>query len=301
MRWDGIDEFLAVAECNSFSRAADRLGLSNSQVSKRVAKLEDRLGTRLLYRTTRRVTLTDEGRRFSSLAAEARDNLQAAEDSIGSGTGAVRGVLRMNLAGGFQEQFLVPLLAHYMQLNPDLEVQLDFTDAPVDIVADGYDLSICEGAPPDSSLGGRHLASFHRRLVASPAYLERAGTPAKPADLAQHQCLVSSEAHWVLNNGRQEKRLRVRGRWRSDNSHALRSAAINGLGIASLPDFAVGEHLAQGTLCEVLPDWNRHEIQVWALYPETRFIPPRVSGFLALMTREWELDKLRSPPRTSPR
>ncbi len=290
MHWDGIDEFLAVAENSSFSRAADRLGLTNSQVSKRVAKLEARLGARLFYRTTRRVTLTDEGRRFSRLATAARDNLRAAEASIGGGTGEIRGILRVNLAGDFQEQFLVPLLAEYLQQNPALEVQLDFSDSPVDIVAHGYDLSICEGPLEDSSLGGKPLAAFHKLLVASPGYLAREGAPAAPGDLARHHCLVSSGHHWVLHNGREQKRIRVNGRWRCENSHALRSAARSGIGIAQLPDFGVLEDLAQGTLVEVLPDWKYNEVQVWAAYPETRFIPARVTRLLELMTEEWQLD-----------
>lgn len=290
MNWDGIDEFLEVAQSNSFSRAADRLGLSNSQVSKRVAKLEARLGARLLYRTTRRVTLTDEGRRFSELATAARDSLQAAEASIGGAAGELRGTLRINLAGAFQEEFLVPLLAKFQQLNPALEVQLDFTDAPVDLVADGYDLSICEGPLLDSSLGGKPLAAFHKLLVASPEYLARAGTPRKPADLADHECLVASGHQWVLNNRRKEQRVRVGGRWRCANSHALRQAARSGVGIASLPDFGVAKDLERGTLVEVLPRWKYHEAQVWAAYPETRLIPPRVTRFLELMTQEWQLD-----------
>lgn len=300
MQWNGIDEFLAVAESSSFSRAAERLGLSNSQVSKRVARLEARLGVRLLYRTTRRVTLTDEGRRFSQLAADARDSLQAAEASIGGGAGEIRGVLRINLAGGFQEQFLVPLLAKYLQQNPALEMQLDLSDAPVDLVADGYDLSICEGPLVDSSLGGKPLATFYRLLVASPEYLASEGEPVEPTDLASHHCLVSAGHHWVLDNGQEEKRIRVSGRWRSENSHALRSAACSGAGIASLPDFAVADDLARGDLVEVLPDWKYHEVQVWAAYPETRFIPPRVTRFLELIRTEWH-PHLRSPLKLQPR
>ncbi len=289
MQWDGIDEFLAVAESNSFSRAAEQLGLSNSQVSKRVAKLEARLGARLLYRTTRRVTLTDEGRQFSKQASAARDSLRAAEESIGRGSGEIRGTLRINLAGGFQEQFLVPLLAKYLQQNPALEMQLDFSDTPVNIVAEGYDLSICEGPLVDSSLGGKPLATHHRLLVASPDYLARNGVPAKPADLARHECLVSSDKHWILHNGRTEKRISVDGRWRSENRHALKSAALAGAGIASLPDFALEEDLALGTLVEVLAEWKYHEIQVWAAYPETRLIPRRVTKLIELMIEEWQL------------
>ncbi len=289
MQWDGIDEFLAVADYHSFSRAADQLGLSISQVSKRVAKLEARLGARLLYRTTRRVALTDEGRRFSQLAATARENLQAAEESIGADSGEIRGVLRINLAGGFQEQVIVPLLAKYMEQHPALEMQLDFSDAPVDIVKYGYDLSLCEGPLTDSSLGGKPLTTFHKLRVASPGYLAREGEPSHPDDLARHDCLVSSGQHWILDNRREKQRVRVSGRWRSENRHALRSAARAGAGIASLPDFAVAEDLEQGTLVEVLPEWKYHDVQVWAAYPETRLIPSRVTRLLEFIIDEWQL------------
>ncbi len=289
MDWNGIDEFLAVVEHSGFSLAAERLGLSNSQVSKRVAKLEARLGVRLFYRTTRRVTLTDEGRRFSELATAARDNLRAAQDSVTSGSGALRGVLRINLAGAFQEQFLVPLLSEYLALNPALEVKLDFSDGPVDLVADGYDLSICEGPLEDSSLGGKPLATFHKLLVASPDYVAREGAPKKPDELTRHDCLIGQSNYWLLDNRRTKKRIRVSGRWRCDNSHALRSAARSGAGIACLPEFGVAQDLAEGTLVEVLPDWKYHKFQVWAAYPETRFIPPRVTRFLELMSDRWHL------------
>ncbi len=300
MKWDGIDEFLAVAESSSFSRAADQLGLSNSQVSKRVAKLEARLGARLLYRTTRRVTLTDEGRRFSDLAVAARDNLLAAENAIRVQEGEIRGVLRVNLAGGFQEQYLVPLLVKYMQQNPALEMQLDFSDNPVDIVAEGYDLSICEGPLADSSLGGKPLTSFHRVFVASPDYLASRGEPLHPDDLAGHDCLASPGQQWILNDKKKERRIRVKGRWRSENRHAIRGAARAGAGIANLPDFAVSEDLAQGTLVEVLENWKYHAFQLWATYPEARFIPPRVTRLLELIFEEWRLDSRSARPFPPP-
>ncbi len=279
-RWDGIQEFVQVVELGSFTRAAERLGLSNSQVSKRVAHLENRLGVRLLNRTTRRLTLTDEGERYYRSCRDTIDAFERAEGEITRHQDEVRGRLRINITGSFQERFIVPMLADFMRANPGLTVDMDFTDTRVDLVAEGYDLSICPGELEDSSLVARRLADNFHYLVAHPDYLARHGQPSCIDDLQQHNCLVGADPVWPLNDGRGSVDFRPRGNWHSNNGAALLGAVRSGLGIALLPFFAVMEEIERGELVHVLATHNHHIQPVWVLYPHNRHVPARVRLFI---------------------
>lgn len=279
-RWDGIVEFVQVVEHGSFSRAADKLAMSTSQVSKLVARLEDRLGIRLLNRTTRSLTLTDEGEHFYQQCKQTIDHFEAAEQAVSLGQNEPRGKLRVNIAGCFQERYIVPLLCEFQKRYPRLEVEVDFSDQRVDLVSGAYDLAICPGELPDSSMVARKLADNFLYLVAHPDYLAERGTPQSVAELKQHNCLVGSDNLWYFSNGRETLQIKARGNWHSDNGNALLSAARSGVGLALLPFFAVLDDIKQGHLVQVLEDWNQHPQPVWIMYPEKRYVAARVRLFI---------------------
>ena len=279
-RWDGIVEFAQVVESGSFSRAAEKLAMSTSQVSKMVARLEERLGIRLLNRTTRRLTLTDEGEHYYQRCRQTIDQFDEAEKAVTLGQNEPRGKLRVNIAGSFQERFIVPLLCNFQQQHPRLEIEVDFTDQRVDLISGGYDLAICPGELPDSSMIARKLADNFLYLVASPEYLSKRGTPRTIEALKQHNCLTGSEKLWYFSNGRETLQITAQGNWHSDNGNALLSAARSGSGLALLPFFAVMEDIRQGLLVQVLENWNQHPQPVWIMYPEKRYVAARVRLFI---------------------
>ncbi|HUH37932.1 MAG TPA: LysR family transcriptional regulator [Spongiibacteraceae bacterium] len=279
-RWDGIYEFVRVVECDSFSGAAERLGISNSQVSKLVARLEDRLGVRLLNRTTRRLTLTEEGEHFYLRCKRTIDEFESAEQDLSSLQNDPRGTLRINMAGSFQEHFIVPMLADFLKAYPGLSVELDFSDQPLNLVSHGHDVAICEGELADSSLVARKLADNHHYLVAHPDYLARHGSPQTVDELQQHNCLTGAQRVWSLSDGTRQLQVKVQGNWQSKNEAALLSAARAGLGIAQLPFFSVLEDIAQGRLVQVLPAWSQHTSPVWIIYPQSRHLTAKVRVFV---------------------
>lgn len=278
-RWEGIYEFIHVVDAGSFSAAATRMGLSNSQVSKLIARLEDRLGVRLLNRTTRRLTLTDEGEHFYHRCKRIIEAFDSAEQDVSAHRSEPRGTLKINIAGAFPEQFIVPLLAHFLDAHPRLQVDLDFTEQRADLIASGYDLGICQGQLEDSSLVARKLADSHYQLVAHPAYLARHGTPQSVEDLQRHNCLAGCETTWPLDNGRSAG-FKVRGNWRSNSVASLLLAARSGLGIALLPGFAVSEDIRGGQLVPVLSSASHSTQPVWVVYPQTRHLSAKVRLFV---------------------
>jgi len=274
--WLGIAEFVAVVEAGSFTAAAERLKISNSQISKRISQLEDRLGVRLLNRTTRRIMITDEGEHYFQFAQNMLKEFQALEMAISSGQSEPRGKLKINIAGCFQERFVVPVLTEFLRANPKLSMQVDFTDKPVDILETGCDISICAGELKDSSLKASKLGDVYYQLVASPNYLQAHGLPTSLDDLKQHNCLSDSEQYWNLDNGEERIRIHAEGNWQSDNSAALLKASLQDLGIAQLPSFAVEEYIQKGELVSVLDDWNKFPTPVWIMYSQNRHLSAKI-------------------------
>ena len=275
-RFAGIEEFVAVAEAGSFTRAAQRLGISSSQVSRQIARLEDRLGVRLLYRTTRRVGLTEPGALFLSRCRELIEQRDAAVEAVGDLQGSPRGLLRLTSAVAWGESFAVPLVNDFLRLHPKLGVEIVLTNDPVDLVAERFDLAIRLGRLPDSSLVGTRIAPRVLHLCAAPAYLERRGVPRSIADLGGHECLVGTSEFWTFGGEGGEARHRPRGRWRCNSGRAVLETALGGAGICQLPDYYVREHLRAGRLVELLPDHRPQEGAVWALHPQQRHVPAKV-------------------------
>lgn len=284
-RLSGMAVFVRVVEEESFSAAARLLGLSKSSVSKQVAALEDRLGARLLNRTTRRLALTDAGTAFFERAVRILADAEEAEAAVSRLSTAPRGVLRVNAPVSFGVQHLGPLLPAFMDANPELSVDLGLNDRFVDLVEEGFDVAVRIGRLPDSSLIARRLAPVRRLLVASPDYVAAHGAPQRPEDLRDHACLLYSYLlrgdTWPLTgpDGRTVEVL-VTGRLRANNGDVLRSALLGGMGVAYTPSFLVGADLAEGRLVRVLPQWEDTTAAVYAVHPHARLLAPKVRAFV---------------------
>lgn len=275
-RWDGIDEFVATAEAESFSRAASRLGLSTSGVSRAVASLEERLQTRLLYRTTRRVSLTDAGRAFLARCRQLIQDRDEALAAVGEEDGEPRGLLRMTCSAAYGERFVVPAVNAFALSHPRLSIEIDLNDAVRDIVSEGFDLAIRFGRLTDSRLIAKRLASRTRRLCASPDYLERAGAPKRIVDLDDHACVLGANDTWPFRDGEREIAFKPRGRWRCNSGQAVLDATLSGLGVCQLPNFYVDAAIAEGRLIPLLEDHRPADEGVWAVYPHLRLLPAKV-------------------------
>ncbi len=278
--WDGIDEFVAVADTGSFSRAAERLRVSSSHVSRSVARLEDRLQARLFYRTTRKVSLTESGRAFFArcqrLAEERDEAFLAVGDLQGGVQGDVKGLLRMTCATSYGEQFVVPLINDLLERHPQLSVEVELTNRTLDLVQEGFDLAVRLGRLNESSLVATRIAPRVMHLCASPAYLERHGTPDGLAALAGHQCLTGTSDSWLFDDNGREWLFRPRGRWRCNSGYSVLDAAQRGFGLCQLPDYYVKAPIADGRLIPLLERHRPPNTAVWAVYPQKRHVPPKV-------------------------
>ena len=279
-RWDGIDEFTAVAEQASFSAAAKRLGQSTSAVSREIARLEDRLQTRLLHRTTRRVELTDAGRDFLARCRRLIDERDEALAAVQPDDQAPRGLLRMTCSVSYGERFIAPAVNTFARQNPELRIELDLDNRLRDLVGDGYDLAVRFGHLTDSRLMARRLASRRLILCASPDYLARRGAPRDLSEIASHDGLIGSAEHWRFTEAGREVTLRPSGRWRCNSGAAVLDATLQGLGLCQLPDFYVAEALATGALISLLDEQRPPDEGVWAVHPHPRHVPPKVRAMI---------------------
>src|SRR5262245_53509 len=235
---EDIQAFVAVAEAGGLSPAANRLGVSKSIVSRRIARLEKSLRTQLLARTTRGTTLTESGATFREHAVRIAAEADAARDAVAS-DGKVRGRLRVAAPLSFGPTHFAPVLAELASRHPDLEIQSSYSDRHVDLVAEGFDAAIRLGVLEDSNLVARRIARLGGRLVASPAYLQKHGTPKTPDELASHAAVNRVNDYWPLMHDGAVINVHPRARFTADNGAALVPAALLGLGIAMLPDFLI--------------------------------------------------------------
>lgn len=281
----GLLAFVRAAEMLSFVAAGERLGISASAVGKSVARLEDKLGVRLLNRSTRRISLTEEGTLFFERCQRIVGEIEEAEAELSRLTETPRGRLRVSMpAIGYR--MLLPILPEFMQRHPHIELDIDFNDRLIDVVAEGVDAVIRSGDPGNSQLRSRSLGSFHFKLVGSPAYFARHGVPGCPEDLQQHACLHYKFPTngllqtWSLDRKATDSPLQLPGTLVFNNVEALISAAMGGLGIAYLPDFAVRESLASGALKPVLEDHLVAGGRFSILWPSNRHLLPKLRVFV---------------------
>ncbi|MBA1201351.1 LysR family transcriptional regulator [Pseudomonas capeferrum] len=275
-RWEGIDEFVAVAEAGQFTAAAERLGVSSSHISRQIARLEERLQTRLLYRSTRRVTLSEAGQTFLHHCQRLQDGREEALRAMGDLASEPKGLLRMTCAVAYGERFIVPLATRFMALYPQLRIDVELTNRPLDLLHEGMDLAIRLGRLQDSRLVAARLAPRRMYVCASPGYLERYGRPHSLSELARHNCLVGSSDIWSLQDNGREISQRVQGNWRCNSGQAVLDAALQGIGLCQLPDYYVREHLQGGALISLLTAHQPPNTAVWALYPQQRHLSPKV-------------------------
>lgn len=274
--WEGIDEFVSVAEHGQFSAAATQLGVSSSHVSRQVARLEERLQTRLFYRSTRRVSLTEAGERFLQHCrrlVDARDEAIRAVTDLAS---EPKGLLRMTCAVAYGEDFIMPLANDFMQLHPQLRIEMTLTNQTLDLLHGSYDLAIRLGRLQDSNMIATRIAPRHMYLCAAPSYLERHGAPHSLSELPRHNCLIGSSDTWHFKSNERELPVRVQGNWQCNSGKAVLEAALRGFGLCQLPDYYVHEHLRQGRLRALLPQHQPPHTAVWALYPQQRHLSPKV-------------------------
>ncbi|WPP01583.1 LysR family transcriptional regulator [Pseudomonas sp. HR96] len=268
--------FVQVMESGSFTGAAEQLGLSKQYVSRRLMQLEERLGVRLLNRSTRRLDVTPLGQGYYESAVRLLAEVLQVEEGIAGQNSQPRGTLRLSAPLSFAMEHLGSLLPEFLKRYPDVSVEVDLSDRPVDLIGEGYDLVLRIGLLEDSSLIARHLAVIPRVYCASPEYLAERGTPQEPQQLSEHDCLPyghSRQVHWRFEGqGGKGKpsSLAVSGRIRANNGELLRDAAIAGLGIAYLPLFIVGAALRDGRLVRVLDDYTSEPLRLSAVYPQHR-------------------------------
>jgi len=275
-----------VAESGQFAAAARRLGLSTSQVSRQVARLEERLQTRLFYRSTRRVALTEAGQTFLQHCRRLQDAREEALRAVGDLNDEPKGLLRMTCAVAYGERFIVPLVNDFMARHPQLRVEIELSNQTLDLLHGGLDLAIRLGRLQDSRLVAKRLAPRVMHLCASPAYLERYGRPHSLSELARHNCLIGSSEHWNFQQDGRELSLRVQGNWRCNSGEAVLDAALRGFGLCQLPDYYVQPHLRSGALIDLLPQQRPPHTAVWALYPQQRHLSPKVRLLVALLKEE---------------
>ena len=284
--------FMAVVDEGSFVGGGQAMGLTRSAAGKAVTRLEDRLGVRLLNRTTRSLSLSDEGRVFYERGLQILAAVDDAEASVAGRPGTPRGLLRLTVPDAFGRLLVLPLLKKYLQAWPDIQVEVSFTDRQADIVEEGFDLAVRIGEPPpDTRLVSRVIAKYKALLCASPSYIAERGEPMNVDELAGHDCLIFSSRnrrqswHFLGDDGAWAK-AQGRSRLRLDSGEALRDAAVSGLGVAFLPDFLVAGDLAAGRLQQVLPDLEFVDVDIVTIYPTRRLLEPRVRRFIDLMVEE---------------
>jgi DNA-binding transcriptional LysR family regulator len=275
-----MQTFAAVVDAGSFVKAADMLDMSKAAVSRYVGDLESRLGVRLLHRTTRRLSLTEEGEVFHARCKELLVGIDEAEAEITSRSGEATGTLKVNVPVTFGLLHLAPLWAAFMSLNPNVRLDVTLTDRVVDLVEEGYDLAVRIARLPSSSLVCRKLTSTRMVLCASPAYLREHGTPEHPSDLAHHAViaysLLSIGDTWEFAGPNGPVAVEVSPRMHTNSGDTCRAVALQHRGIVLQPSFLVGGDLLSGALVEVMPQYRAIELGVYAIYPTRKHVSPKV-------------------------
>ncbi|ANW27133.1 LysR family transcriptional regulator [Vibrio coralliilyticus] len=274
--WDGVSEFVAVAETQSFTAAAKKLDTSVAQISRRVSALEERLAVKLLNRTTRKVSVTEAGQVYYQQCKHLVEGLELAELAVTQMQSTPKGLLKVTAPVTYGETHLAPLLLDFLESYPQVDLDLNLTNQKIDLIEMGVDVAIRLGRLQDSSLVAKRLSSRQLYVCGSLDYLARYGEPHTLSELENHQCLVGSIDYWRFKESKREKSLRVSGRIHCNSGSALLDAAKRGLGLVQLPDYYVREGLDSGELVEVLSDYRDDREGIWALYPQNRNLSPKV-------------------------
>lgn len=276
MKWEGISEFVYVAEYESFTLAAKEMAISTAQVSRQVSALEKRLSVKLLYRTTRKVSLTEEGRIFYQHCRAVLDGLDAAEQAVTHLQSKPQGRIKLTAPVTYGEQQLLPLVNDFMVQYRDIEVTAFLSNQKIDLLEGGYDLAIRIGKLQDSTMMAKKLSHRTNFVCAAPAYIARYGTPHTLTELSHHNCLLGTLDYWHFKEAGKERNIRVTGRVRYNSGYSLVDAALKGLGMVQLPDYYVQEYLEKGELVSMLDHYGEPEEGIWAIYPHNRHLSPKI-------------------------
>jgi len=281
---DDREVFFSVVEANSFAAAARRLETTPASVSRRVKALEQRLGVRLMQRTTRKLSLTEAGEHYFREGRRLLHELDDLEQALTASAIEPQGELRIVAPMSFGQRKLAPLVAGFATLHSALRISLILEDRETDLFDEAADLAIRIGYPADSSMIVRTIAPIPRYACASPEYLKRRGRPESPEDLLHHDCLhynlIPEREEWTFLGKDGEQTLAIKGNFCSNNGDVLAEAAMQGLGITLLPHFIVEEALAAGRLIKVLEDYGREPLSLFALYPSRHYVPAKTRRFL---------------------
>ncbi len=283
--------FRRVVEAKNFSAVARETNMSQSTVSKHIAALEERLDTKLLNRSTRSIMLTEAGKEYYHHCIRILNDFQEAEASVGKGKIKPTGTLRISTSAAFGRTCLLPHMKEFFDQFPDIDIDLLFDDDYIDLVKEGIDLAIRIGPLADSTLIARKIGSSPRVVVASPDYLVKHGRPKKPADLSKHNCLLYSLQKtpnlWYFNSTQEgDESIKVNGRLKASSPDAVCDATVEGLGISILGEWYAREHIKNGRLKVILPDYRPTTYDIHAVYPERRFVPQKVKQMIKFLAEK---------------
>jgi DNA-binding transcriptional LysR family regulator len=288
---DGLDDvslFALVVRRGSLAGAAQELGITPPAVSKRLAALESRLRVRLLNRTTRRMSLTPEGETYLGEGQRLVAELEALERKISGGSVVPQGLLRINATLGFGRKYVTPELSRFARAYPEVEVQMQLSDRPVNLVEQAFDLAIRFGEQPDARITARKLADNRRFLCASPAYIAAHGVPASPRDLHRHSCIVLRESDeiygsWQFRSGTRQETVKVRGPLSTNDGEAALSWALDGHGIVLRSEWDAAPYLRSGRLVLLLEDWDAPPADIYILFPTRSHLQAKTRAMVDFM------------------
>ena len=289
-----MQTFVRVVDAGSFTAVASQMNTTQPTISRQIAALEEHLGARLMTRTTRTLTLTDDGRAFYDHALRVLEALGEAENAVGRRRSKPSGMLRIATPVVFGRLHIVPRLPSFLSRYPDVAIDLVMSDTFTDLAEQGIDLAIRVGEISDPGLIAKRIGLVRRVTVGSPAYLKARGTPRTPSDLADHDCIVytrlATGSRWIFESPSGPLVVDVKGRYRADNSEAVREGVIAGLGIAVIPAFAFTAEIGSGKVRVLLKDHEPKRLPMHAVYPSRRFVPLKVRAMIDYLAHEFGLD-----------
>ncbi|BCO18452.1 LysR family transcriptional regulator [Alteromonas sp. KC3] len=282
MNIDYLRLFVRVAHLSNITKAGAEFGLSSTVASTHLSKLEASLNVRLLHRTTRKVTLTDEGTILFHQAEDIISAIDHAKSTVGGGVPKPIGTLRVTAPSSFGRKHLMPYLNEFMAKYPDLVVEFHLSDSIVDVIEGGFDIAIRDAPLKSSSLVAKKLAVDKRIICASPQYLKTHGTPLTPEALKAHQCInLFGNEHWVFQGKQENIHVKTSGSFKTNDGEAVLKACINGLGVAMTATWIAHEELSKSSIVQILEDYPLvHDAAIWAVYPSTKLLAPKVRAFI---------------------
>lgn len=291
----GLYAFAQVAQTLSFSRAAERLGITKSAVSKHVAQLEAQLGVQLIVRTTRRLVLTEAGERVHASAARMASEVESAQDAALEHSSKIAGALRVTAPAALGRNYLMPLVQEFLELHPEITIELLIGDSHVDLMAERVDVALRVGGRGDSSLISRRISRVEVFVVAAPSYLEKHPAPRTPQELARHEWIVHAPqgepSKITLRRGKRSATVRMHGRVRCNDGPSNLAGCIAGVGVLGVPDFEVAGDIRSGTLVRLLPGWKIDDFALCLVFPPRKHVLARVRAFA-----DFVAERFRDPP-----